>query len=147
MSTVIEIMPTALKPMTLSILSDIVQDVLRGDKWLLGDDASTIATVAADLALLTGVMDAGLRDDATIRTEATRLARIVQKRAKRDFAAGLIDADGAALSAVMHPDDWERLIDRMEADDAETERLAQAVLAATPAPRARFLRFPLRKAA
>jgi hypothetical protein len=147
MSTVIQIIPTALRPMTLSILSDIVQDVLRGDKWLLGDDSSTIATVATDLAILTRIMDAGLRDDATIRTEATRLARMVQKRAKRDFAAGLIDADAAAMSAVMHPDDWERLIDRMEADDAETERLAQAAMAATPAPRARFPRFSLSKAA
>ncbi len=111
MSNVTTIVPTTLQPMTLSIVSDIASELLAGDAWLLGDDASAIATVASDLAVLTGIMDAGVRDDDEIRTEATRLARILQRRAARDFAGGLVDADHDAMNVVLHPDQWERMLE------------------------------------
>jgi len=113
MSTVTTIIPTILQPMTLSIVSDIVGELIACDAWLLGDDASAMTTVASDLAILTGIIDADIRDDDAIRTEATRLVRILQRRAVRDFAGGLIGADHAAMNVVMNPDQWERMVEGM----------------------------------
>lgn len=128
MSNVTTIVPTTLQPITLSIVSDIASDLLERDAWLLGDDASTIATVASDLSILTGIIDAGIRDDEEIRTEATRLVRILQRRAARDFRVGLIDSDRDAMNIVMDPDRWERMVGDMIAVPAGTHAITVSAI-------------------
>lgn len=108
MSNVVQIHSAALQPITISIFSELIDDIIANDGWLLGDDASTFATHAMDLALLARIMDEGIREDEAIRTEATRIVRILQRRAMRDAPAGLVLCDHANADVVLNPDGWEQ---------------------------------------
>jgi hypothetical protein len=111
MTTVSAIRTLALQGSTIVDVSLSMQVVQQDHVWLLGDDASTIAAVAAELKILAGVIDAGYRDDLEIRTEATRLVRILERRAARDLDAGLLDVDPAQVMALLHPDAYDDLGD------------------------------------
>ena len=64
--------------------------------WLVGDDRSAYAAIVADLATLVDVVERGLRDDDSIRVEASRLAHLLARRLRRDHAGGLVALAEAA---------------------------------------------------
>jgi hypothetical protein len=71
-------------------LLDVSTRLLDDERaWLLGDDRSTVLAARADLAMLVRIMESGLRMDESIAADATRLARTLQNRFRRDQAAGL----------------------------------------------------------
>lgn len=109
MSSATPIRTSALKADTIIDVSTSVEVVQRFHTWLLGDDASSIAAIAADLKTLAGIIEAGLRDDLAIRTEATRLIRILERRAHRDFEGGLLDVDPSEIMALLYPDQYDEL--------------------------------------
>ena len=94
----------ALSAGTIIDVSTCVDLVRRDHVWLLGDDASAVAAAATDLAALARIMDEGVRDDLGIRTEATRLVRILERRAARDVHAGLLSVDPDDFAALLEPD-------------------------------------------
>lgn len=85
--------------------------------WLLGDDASAVATQIEDLRVLAHILGsdiaAGLSDHRlfAIRTEATAIIRRLERRAVRDHAAGLLDAPHHGFLEVFEPDAWSLLPD------------------------------------
>jgi hypothetical protein len=109
MSSATPIRTVAFKADTIIDASMNVEVVQRFHTWLLGDDASSIAAVAADLKALADIIKAGLRDDLEIRTEATRLIRILERRAHRDFEGGLLDVDPSEIMALLYPDQYDEL--------------------------------------
>jgi hypothetical protein len=109
MSSATPIRTNAFKADTIIDASTSVEVVQRFHTWLLGDDASSIAAIAADLKTLADIIKAGLRDDLGIRTEATRLIRILERRAHRDFEGGLLDADPSEIMALLYPDQYDEL--------------------------------------
>ena len=109
MSSATPIRTVAFKADTIIDASMNVEVVQRFHTWLLGDDASSIAAVAADLKALADIIKAGLRDVLEIRTEATRLIRILERRAHRDFEGGLLDVDPSEIMALLYPDQYDEL--------------------------------------
>lgn len=111
MTNVSTIRTLALKSATIIDVSLCVQAIRRDDVWMLGDDASAIAAIAADLKILADVMSADLRDDLSIRIEATRLVRILERRADRDFELELLDLDPCDMMMLLYPDAYDALDD------------------------------------
>lgn len=109
MSSATPIRTVAFNADTIIDASMSVEVVQRFHTWLLGDDASSIAAIAADLKVLAGIIKDGLRDDLAIRTEATRLIRILERRAHRDFEGGLLDVDPSEVMALLYPDQYDVL--------------------------------------
>jgi len=111
MTSVSAIRTLALQGSTIVDVSLCLQVIQQDHVWLLGDDASAIAAAAADLKALADVIDAGLRDDVMIRTEATRLVRILERRADRDFGCGLLDVDPGEIMPLLYPDVYDSIGD------------------------------------
>lgn len=111
MTIVADIRTAALKGITIHDVSLCVQVIQQDHVWLLGDDLGAISAIAEDLRVLADVIVAGIRDDLEIRTEATRLVRILERRAARDLDAGLLDVDPAQVMALLHPDVYDDLGD------------------------------------
>lgn len=111
MTIVADIRTAALKGITIHDVSLCVQVIQQDQVWLLGDDLGTVSAIAEDLRVLADVIVGGIRDDLEIRTEATRLVRILERRAARDLDAGLLDVDPAQVMALLHPDAYDDLGD------------------------------------
>lgn len=114
MSNVADLRNPALDTQTIGEFSDAVQTVMTNHTWLLGDDLSSIATIADDLRVLAHIVTTGIRDDVAIRTEATRLIRIVEKRAARDYENDLLDAPLIDFIVLYHPDGLAQVRDPSE---------------------------------
>lgn len=104
-----DIRSTAFEPQTIVDFSDGLRVALTKHQWLLGDDRSSILALDAEIRVLADVLAAGLRTDVEIRTEATRMMRIVQRRANRDLDGGLLDIDPTDVIALFDPDYWARI--------------------------------------
>lgn len=104
MTTVTTLRNPALDTQTIGEYSNAVQTIMHEQTWLLGDDLSSMITIAEDLRVLAQIITTGLRDDLDIRTEATRLIRIVEKRASRDYENHLLDAQLIDFIVLYHPD-------------------------------------------
>jgi hypothetical protein len=111
MNSVSAIRTLALQGSTIIDVSICMQVIRQDHVWLLGDDDSTIAAVAADLKALADVIAAGYRDDLEIRTEATRLVRILERRANRDFGSGLLDIEPCEFMPLLYADEYDSLGD------------------------------------
>lgn len=103
-----DIRSTAFEPQTIVDFADGLRVALTKHQWLLGDDRSSILALAADIQVLADIVGAGIRTDVEIRTEATRMMRIVQRRANRDHDGGLLDIDPTDVIALFDPDYWAR---------------------------------------
>lgn len=103
-----DIRSTALEPQTIVDFSDGLRVALTKHQWLLGDDRSSILALAAEIKVLADIVGAGVRTDVEIRTEATRMMRIIQRRVNRDHAGGLLDIDPTDVIALFDPDYWAR---------------------------------------
>jgi hypothetical protein len=106
MSNPTEIRTSAFEAQTIVDFAGCLDFALTQHQWLLGDDQSTILKLAADISALAHIIDNGIRTDIGIRTEATRMMRIVQRRAKRDQEGGLLDIDPTDVIALLDPDYW-----------------------------------------
>lgn len=103
-----DIRSTAFEPQTIVDFADGLRVALTKHQWLLGDDRSSILALAADIQVLADIVGAGIRTDVEIRTEATRMIRIVQRRANHDHDGGLLDIDPTDVIALFDPDYWAR---------------------------------------
>jgi hypothetical protein len=111
MSNVTDLRNPAFDAQTIGDFSDAARVVMQDHVWLLGDDLSTMVAVVEDLRILAHIVTTGIRDDVAIRKEATRLIRIVEKRANRDRDAGLLDAGSIDFIVLYHPDEWATVSD------------------------------------
>jgi hypothetical protein len=111
MSNVTDLRNPAFDAQTIGDFSDAARVVMQDHVWLLGDDLSTMVAVVEDLRVLAHIVTTGIRDDVAIRTEATRLIRIVEKRANRDYDGGLLDAEVVDFVVLYYPDRWATMRD------------------------------------
>lgn len=117
MSDVARIRTTAFDAVTIGEFSNSIRVMVLDHVWLLGDDASSVATQIEDLRVLAHILGsdiaAGLSDDRllAIRTEATAIIRRLERRAVRDHAAGLLDAAHHGFLEVFEPDAWSLIPD------------------------------------